>query len=412
MRRAAVLCLVLGVPSLASADAFHVIETHETVVNDLRRITTTVQSGDSPINRFSVERVLSAGQAPESLRPIILAPGLGQGQKAYTLGVGGGDFENSIAASLARGGADVFLYSSRQALLAPGSCRSGTDCSEAKKWGIMARVRDFDFIRSQIAAEHGSVKPVVGGVSLGAGTAIAAVNQQPNAYAGMVLVEFTIAPYSDLTVRASYQRLCDSYRAQLAAGQVFDNDFVQQVSLLSMLNSADPDGQSPFFPPGFTNRQAFLLAFGSPQPGPPTAAFLPGSIFVATTVTLGCLGDTPTCPNHPLYSSADALASQFGNLNAYTPKAEFVDFACAMAGDTRFVDNLGAFTGPVLAFEAGRGVGAEARSTLKLLGTPPSKIQEHVYPDLGHVDPVTLPLPNRAEQLDNPIINWLATAFN
>jgi pimeloyl-ACP methyl ester carboxylesterase len=406
MRRAAVFCLILGVPTLARADEFRVIETHETVVNDLRRIITTVQSGDLAINRFVVERVLPAGQAPASLRPLILAPGLLNNQATYTLGYAkdGSDFENSIAANLARGGADVFLYSTRQALLAAGACDAGTDCSEAKKWGLQTHVRDLEFIRSQIAADHGSVKPVVGGYSFGGATGVAAINQHPNNYGGLIMIESNLGP--NYTATTDYHTLCEGLRAQIAAGQLFNTDFVAGFELLWSLSRIDPN----------TYRPIFLGAVGAASLGPslgPPLSFLPPGVKLAVTSPTGLV-----------YGSEDLLGSIFTNAaNSYTPLAEFADYACSLAGDRTLNDRLAAFTGPVLVIENEIGIGNEAQNTLNLLGRPSqdancdwktgadwqvSNIQGHCNLGLGHADLLALPQPDRATRLEQPILDWLA----
>jgi pimeloyl-ACP methyl ester carboxylesterase len=402
MRRAAVFCLILGVASLARADAFQVIDTNETLVHvangkDLRRIRTTVQIGGAPLNRFVVERVLPAYTNPMSLQPIILAPPFGFGNARYTTGLqpGGGDFENSIAANLASGGTDVFLYSTREALLAQHACDPPADCSAARGWGIQARLDDFVFIRNQIAAEHGSVKPVVGGESLGGETAVAAVNQDPDAYAGLIMIESSLAPWSDPTTRANYQTTCDSYHAKLPK-QTFDTTLgpLAGVFWASQLYPDVLVDSTYGFPPGFTYRMAFLAAIGAASPGPPSSPYPPGFVFAVTDVLA----------NKFVYSWEPLVTSLMASIDNYMPTAEFVDLTCAFAGDRKFTSNLKAFTGPVLAFEAELGLGIEVQSTLALLGS--QKIQVIPKPGYGHAD-----LPTRydhATELEQPILDWMA----
>jgi pimeloyl-ACP methyl ester carboxylesterase len=406
MRRAAVFCLILGVPvpSLARASAFQIIDKKEVPVllpdgNYLRRITTTVQNGGSPLNRFVVERVLLAGQNPTT--PLILAPALGFSNKMYTNGLqpGGGDFENSIAANLARGGADVFLYSSRQALLASHACDPPADCSAAREWGLQARLDDFVFIRNQIAAEHGTVKPVVGGHSLGGATGVAAVNQDPNAYAGLILIESTLAPWSNATTRANYQTSCDNYHAQLP-GQPFDSGLAPFEALFwaSYWHPFDPVDPAYGFPPGTPNRVAYLAAAGAASPGPPSLVFPPGLVPDVTDV----MQNKFVFAYEPEVTSLGVNAA-----NNYTPTAELVDLSCAWAGDRKFTGNLGAFTGPVLVFESERGIGIEAQSTLALLGS--RNIQVLFKPLYGHNDQILAF--DHATQVEQPILAWMAQAL-
>jgi hypothetical protein len=242
------------------------------------------------------------------------------------------------------------------------------------------------------------VKPVVGGVSLGAGTAFAAVNQDPDAYAGLLIIESTAAIRQDW--RAGYQTLCDSYRQMIAGGQLFDTTLLPTLQTLVALSQSDPTGASPLpgLPPGTTNRQAFLLVTGAQSPGPPMSVFFPGLVLIATSVP----------DNKLINASEDLTASQLSSADTYTPLAEFADFTCSMAGETTFSGNLKAFTGPVLAFEAELGVGAETQVGLDLLGS--TNVEVQMEPGFGHAD--LLAVPDHATRLEKPIVDWLKTLPN
>src|SRR5262249_50287887 len=155
-------------------------------------------------------------------------------------------------------------YSTREGVLAPHACDPPTDCSAVTAWGLQAWLDDFVFIRSQIAADHGPVKPVVGGISFGGEAAVAAVNQDPNAYAGLIMIESTLAPMSNRTTRANYQTSCGSYRAQLFA-QPFDYSLAPLQLLFAASQSAPDAFVDPRygFPSFFTNRMAYLAAVGA-----------------------------------------------------------------------------------------------------------------------------------------------------
>jgi pimeloyl-ACP methyl ester carboxylesterase len=258
-------------------------------------------------------------------------------------------------------------------------------------WGIQTRLDDFKFIRDLIAAEHGSVKPVVGGVSLGGLTALAAVNQDPNAYAGVILIEAGIAPLSD-SRRASHHDYCSLLRDQLNLGKWFDSDSAALGMAVLQLSLASPDATSPFFPPA-TNRQAYLLTLGTPSPGPPYSPFPAGLVLVTTSVS----------ENRLLVASENLTASQILNANFFIPTAEVIDATCALGGERTFSNNLGAFTGPVLAFEAELGLGKEMQSTLGLLGS--RNIQVHFDPGFGHAD--LFYHPDHATRLEGTILQWL-----
>src|SRR5262249_30619967 len=156
------------------------------------------------------------------------------------------------------------------------------------------------------------------------------------------------------------------FRQALAGGQTFDPRLVAAMKTLAYANESDPAGTSvgeaPGFPPGTTNRFAFLASVGAPQPGPPSSIFFPGLILLAPGMKDGQF--------QFLYSCEAVVYSLLSNVNHYTPLAEFVDFTCLGGGaTTTFTNNLKAFTRPVLAFEAQAGVGTETQLGLNLLGT-------------------------------------------
>jgi pimeloyl-ACP methyl ester carboxylesterase len=405
MRRAAVLFLVLAVPAVGRADSctsdFRVLGTQDRPEHQLHRVTTTVQIGPNPLNQFVVERVWPVGRSPRSLRPILLSPAWGLNNRSYTIGLqpGGADFENSVAANLARGGADVFLYSSRQALVAQDSCRlspdgPGIDCSEMASWGLQSRLDDLCFIRNQIAGEHGPVKPVIGGVSLGGLAALAEVNQHPDAYAGLILIEATIAPLP-VGRREAHLQFCATLQTLLDLGIVFDN--ASSAAGRALLDASLQHRDESSAVTGFTNRQLYLATLGSPSPGPPLSPYPAGIVVIATSVP----------EDRFLFASEDVTASQIYNTNFYNPVRELMDITCAMGGDPSFAksftDNLGAFTGPVLAFEAELGLGREVQSTLNLLGS--RNVQVQFDPGFGHAD--LFYSADHANRLEGTILRWL-----
>jgi pimeloyl-ACP methyl ester carboxylesterase len=325
-------------------------------------------------------------------------PSLANNFTEYTAGTapGGGDFEHSTAAHLAEQNIDVWGYSSREALLAPGSCQpSGpVDCSVMETWGIQAQLDDLEFILQQVTAIHGDEKPAIGGLSLGATTGQAAINQDPEAYAGLLLFDESLY-VADPALRANYQIVCDGLNAQIAAGGVYTEQFGAGTKALLQLAQIAPDAPTPFpgFPPGTTNREAYLLVLTSPSPGPPTSPFNPGFLLAAGSVA----------EDRFYFASEDILASTISRFNHYVAVPELRDVVCSQAGDLTFTGNLGAFDGAVLAIEAGLGFGALLQDVFALM--PLADITQLQNPSFGHVDFQVNP--DHETILDAPIIQWL-----
>jgi hypothetical protein len=125
------LLIILLVAGTSQAQPYQTINTeNSTVGGDLSRTVTTIQSGDNPINRFYMTRVVKAGVPNQGLQGVILLlPPLGSGFQNYEAS-GDGDYNSSFAAFFARRNFAVVGYSPRQQGLTAGACESGTiDCS-------------------------------------------------------------------------------------------------------------------------------------------------------------------------------------------------------------------------------------------------------------------------------------------
>src|SRR5262249_50151031 len=120
-----------------------------------------------------------------------------------------------------------------------------------------------------------------------------------------------------------------------------------------------PNAPTPFpgFPPGTTNRQAYVLVLTSPSPGPPASPFNAGFRLVAGSVA----------ENRFFFASEAILASTIDRFNHYVAVAELRDVVCSQAGDPTFTSNLSAFRGSVLAIEAGLGFGALLQDVFALM---------------------------------------------
>jgi len=402
MQAVKLMLVLAGVFQAAVAWAsgpFQVISTTETHFSNFTYVEMVVQNGANPMNQFKAHRVVKRNVPDSALKqPIILMPSLANNFAEYMVGTapGGADFEHSTAANLAQQGIDVWGYSSREALIAPGSCLpNGTvDCSVMATWGIQAQLDDIEFIRQQVTAVHGDEKPAIGGLSLGAMTGQAAINQNPEAYAGLLLFDESLYVTS-AALRANYQIVCNGLTAQIAAGDVYTEQFGAGTKALLQLSQLAPNSPTPFpgFPPDTTNRQAYVLVLTAPSPGPPASPFNAGFRLAAGSVA----------EDRFFFASEDILASTISRFNHYVAVAELRDVVCSQAGDPTFTGNLGAFDGAVLAIEAGLGFGALLEDVFPLM--PLADITLLQNPSFGHVDFQVNP--DHDKILDQPVIQWL-----
>lgn len=384
---------------MALGQPFTVVQVTEQRSEGIDRTQYIVQNGDDPLNRFGVERVVLTDLAESaSMMPVILLPPLSSSAEFYTLGgrAQGSELSHSIAANLARGGLDVYIYSPRETFLAPGQCANQADCAAAAEWGFSAVLADLAFIRELAAAAHPDVRPLVGGHSLGGMVSLAAVNEAPAAYSGLMISD-SILHTTDPALQAGYGMLCQGVTAAVAGGQVLDDQLAPTAQLIVQLALAAPDAPSPIpiFPPGTTNRQAYILFLSSPQRGPPVSLFPAGAVLAAGSVV----------EDRFYNASEERLNTQIGSFNFYAANAAIRDIVCSIAGDPTFVGDLASYTGPVLAFEAGLGFGPLMHETIALTGSTQVRIESD--PGFGHVDLPTSP--SRKQLFDQKILAWIET---
>jgi pimeloyl-ACP methyl ester carboxylesterase len=380
----------------ASSAPYQVISVDERIIGQFKYTVTTVQNGADSRNQFQMHRLRKKSVPDQALKnPIILVPALGNNFSSYTVGLNadGSDFDNSLAATLAKQNTDVYGYSPRASLLAPSACETTVDCSIAADWGIAAYVDDVEFIRQQVATTH-STGPAVGGHSLGGIIATALVNQNPTGYRGLLMVDSMLVN-GDPALQIPYQQLCAGILAGIGAGQIMDSQLNALAKTLLQLSLADPDGPTPvpFFPPGTTNRQAYIAFLTTPSVGPPAALFPPGFVTVVGSVPLD--GFT--------YADEGILATAINRFDAYVPNKVVADIACSLGGDATFTGNLSAFAGAVLVIKAGAGFGDGVAAELALLTSAEISVVNHA--DYGHVDPIVSP--DRKRLVDRPIARWL-----
>lgn len=385
---------ILALFSLAAAAAasagsgYHVIATETRQAGPLTVTEETVQAGDDPRARFTLHRVFKGSAAHRG--GLLLMPPGGSNFDFYASGEDGRELR-SFAAYFALRGFEVWGYSPRTRGLALGAC-PGAGCPGMRDWGLQAFVEDGLYIRERMRQVLGEEGPVVGGFSLGAMAALALIDASPDDWAGALLWEGML--YSaDPEVQAANRIVCDSLKAQLAAGALWDDFTYPFVRLLHELAVDDPDGPTflPDFPPGTTHRQAYIAALSTPAPAPP--GYVPGY-----TLVVGSAQE-----ERFFYASEERLGLYFLGVNDYDPLALVRDYTCALAGERTFTGNLAGFTAPVLALGAGHGFGPWMGDNLGLLSS--TDLTWTVDPELGHLD--AFASPDHRQRLEKPIFDWL-----
>lgn len=385
---------ILLAASISQAQPYQTISTESSLVGgDLSRTITTIQSGNNTLNRFQMTSVKKVDVPNNALKGVVLLlPPLGSGFQNYEVGENG-DYNNSFAAFFARRNIAVVGFTPRQYSLVAGSCESGAvDCSPMADWGIATVNSDIAYIRQQIAVEFPDLKVVVGGLSMGSITAMAAINAQPNDYAGALLIEGTLHD-PDANVRAINANFCANFDALLAAGVYYDGQSGPGIKALSQFAQVAPNAPTVFpgFPPGTTNHQAFVLALSAASVTPLSPR--PGYYNVAGSVT----------EDRFFYANESLVHGSLATFFDYTPIRSIRDLNCGLAGDTTYTSNLGSFNGPVIMFAAGHGFGSAMLSTAQLMTS--AAVTINFEQEYGHVDYMFST--NHLHELEHPIYTWL-----
>jgi pimeloyl-ACP methyl ester carboxylesterase len=378
----------------SQAQPYQTINTENSIVGgDLSRTVTTIQSGNIPLNRFFMIRVVKAGVPNQGLQGVILLlPPLGSGFQNYEASEND-DYNNSFVAFFARRNFAVVGYSPRQQDLTAGSCESGMiDCSPMADWGLQTIVSDVAFIRQQIATEFPDLKVVIGGLSMGSIASMATLNAHPDDYAGALLIEGTIHD-TNPTVRAINANFCSTFEAMLAGGVVYDGQSGPGVKALNQLAQVAPNTPTVFpgFPPGITNHQAFVLALSAPPVSPLSPR--PGYYNLAGNFV----------DDRFFYANESLVHANVATFLDYTPIKSLRDLNCGLAGETTFTNNLGSYRGPVIMFAGGHGFGSAMFDTAQLMGA--ANVTINFKSEYGHVDYMFAN--NHLQQLEHPILSWL-----
>lgn len=340
--------LIMGITSTAVAGGNSpkhkiVSQVVSTPTPEIERKVLTIQEGNNAFNRFDVVHL--HGDVERHTPPVILLAPFGFPAEFWEQS-DDGSYADAFAPQIALAGYDVWLVDSRLAQAAPGECESGAvDCSPMKDWGVDTAVRDALYV-THLARKNGHrEKPVIGGLSGGSATALAAINDSPSQFSGLFLWEGTLVS-DDPAIAARNAAFCADDQAAFASGTYYDGS-VQIFKLLFSLAASDPEGLSPIpvFPPGTTNLQALLFALSSPDPTNPlnftdTFVRFVGNPFTTTLA----------------FSDIDRVVGLGSLAGNYAPIAFIRDSHCSMGGvETRFTNRLHKFRGKVLIFAEGLG---------------------------------------------------------
>ena len=385
---------ILLAASITQAQPYQTISTENSIVgDDLSRTVTTIQSGNNTLNRFLMTSVKKADVPNNALQGVVLLlPPLGSGFANYEA-TETGDYNNSFVAFFARRNLAVVGYTPRQHALIAGSCESGAiNCAPMADWGLATITSDVSHIRGEIAAAFPGLKVVIGGLSMGSVAAMAAINAQPNDYAGALLIEGTLHD-PDPAVRAINTNFCSNFDALLAAGVFYDGQSGPGIKALSQLAQIAPNAPTVFpgFPPGTTNHQAFVIALSAPVVTPLSPR--PGYFNVAGNIA----------EDRFLFANEPLLHANLATFFDYTPIRSIRDLNCGLAGDTTFTNNLGSFNGPVMMFAGGHGFGSAMFATAQLMTS--AAVTINFEQEYGHVDYMFSN--NHLQELEHPIFTWL-----
>jgi hypothetical protein len=219
----------------------------------------------------------------------------------------------------------------------------------------------------------------------------AAVNQLPDAYAGLLLGDAPVIVH-DAALVLGYTALCQAFTGALAAGQFVDASFGPLSLALAELERTAPNAASPIIP-GATNRQAYMLFLTTPSAGPPASVFATGVILATGDVA----------QDRFFVASEARLNAGLSAANYYIPNGTFRDLMCAFAGDATFTSNLSRYHGPVLSFELGNGLAAWDNASIAL--TSSRDVDVVSYPGFGHVD--LLASPDHQRLFEDRIVRWV-----
>lgn len=361
--------------ALGTRGDYDIVAVNETTPRPhLRRTEYMVQAGDDPLNRFAITHVRKKHGGYHRAPIVLLSPFLLPGEFYEVSDTD--DYGDSLAGHLARSNRDVWLVDQRRTGLEPGACEAEVeDCSVMLDWNFDTYVADALFATAMARVWSFGQRPVIGGFSAGSNAALAAVNEAPDAFSGVILYEGTFYTEQQEIIDHN-EPTCELLNETLSLGQAYDPSSAILGAVIQ-LAAADPEGLSPLgvFPPGTTNQQALLYVFSAP---PPPGALSPTPNFVRL------IADFAT--EEFVYSEQERLSQVGPMFDSYGSLAALRDLACGLAGeDTSYYDNLDQFEGDVLMFVGGTGFGESMFDTADLFTGARSVTIDH-HPELGEAD--------------------------
>jgi pimeloyl-ACP methyl ester carboxylesterase len=336
----------------------------------LERVVYEVDAGDSPLDRFSIIHVSKRGAGRGCGEPVILFSPFTFPGEFYEISESG-RFAKSAAGELAMAGHDVWLVDQRRTELPPGACESGAaDCSVMADWGFDTLSNDGLFALSLVRSQHPGARPVIGGFSAGANTAMALVNRAPHAFSGVFLYEGTFYT-EDAEIAAHNDAICSNLEGALAAGSTYDPS-IAVLGLALRGAAADPQGAFPL--PIFPRARPTSSPCCSPSA--PRLPRAPSFVRVVADFETQSL----------VYSDESRLELVGPLFDNYGAIAGIRDLACGLSGrDTSHYSNLSAFRGDVLIYVEGTGFGPAMFDTAGLFDRAASVTIDH-NPELGEAD--------------------------
>ncbi|MFL6197906.1 MAG: hypothetical protein ACJ76J_01910 [Thermoanaerobaculia bacterium] len=395
-----VLSATLVLLAASQATAYQVTGTAVSHDHNLVRTEYVVQAGPTLLDKFKMTRLVKDVPAPQLRGSILLLFPLGTTFSFYEQRDPNGAFGSSIAEYFALRNFDVYGYSPRFEGIPAGTCEAGLfDCTVMKTWDLASMVDDIAFVRAQIETLHPGTKIVAGGASLGGILAVAVADDAPGDYDGFIVWEGMLNT-PDPAVRALNQGYCATAEAQLAAGASFDAGIgvFREVPRQAAVN---PSGLTPIplFPPTLSNHQVMVLAFSTPTPGPVS---MPVPNYVQMNGSLA---------EDRLFFASEprVFENVIGRFVNYTPFVVARDVSCSLAGvETKYVDNLGAFQGSLLAIGGGRGFGPYLDDQLaQFTGTADKTLL--LKAGFGHIDHFMTA--DHREFVERPIFEWAERVF-
>jgi len=386
---------VLAVSAVPAQGQYTVLANTTSEIGPLDRSEWVVQATPDPLSTFRMTRLVRDVPLHRLKGAIFFLPSLGTPFALYEQRDTSGAFGTSIAEFFALRGYDVYGYSPRYEGIPAGVCEAGfVDCSGMVDWDLQSLLDDIAYIRGQIEILNPGTAVAAGGTSLGGILATALADAAPHDYVGLFPWEGMLFT-PDPAVTALNQGYCAGIEAQIGAGLVFDGVGGNILKRVVEQSTLAPQGLNtiPFFPPFLTAHQVLVAVVAQEAPGPVSMP-VPG--YVAMTGSLA--------EDRLFFASEKRLADNVRTFASVIPNPLVRDISCSLAGvETAYVDNLGAYTGSVLAIGGGFGFGAYMQDQLdQLTGADITFLLE---PEFGHIDHFMTP--RHRQFVERPILRWL-----